>query len=274
VTDDVELLIAGGGLTGLLLGAACASAGLSVGVVDPQSPEESVGEPFDGRTSAIAGGSRNVLDAIGVWASIAEDAEPILEIRVADADSPLFLHYDHRELGSDEPLGYIIENRLLRRALIERVRSIQHLAFLVPLAIDSVMQTPLGATALLSDGQQIRARLVAAADGQRSPLRRAAGIQSTELQYRQISIVTMVRHERSHRGIAIEHFLPAGPFAILPMTGNRSSIVWTERAELVPRLIQLSDADFASELAARFGDFLGHIEPIGPRWSYPLSRVL
>jgi 2-octaprenyl-6-methoxyphenol hydroxylase len=105
-------------------------------------------------------------------------------------------------------------------------------------------------------------------------LRRAAGIRTVEWQYRQTGIVTTVRHERPHRGIAVEHFLPAGPFAILPMTGNRSSIVWTERAELAPRLIALSDAAFSAELAARFGDFLGTVEPVGPRWTYPLGLLL
>jgi 2-octaprenyl-6-methoxyphenol hydroxylase len=274
VIDDVELLIVGGGLVGLMLAAACGGAGLPVTVVDPQDPAASLEDPFDGRTSAIAAGSRNVLEAIGVWPQVAGDAEPILEIRVADDNSPLFLHYDHRELGSDEPLGYIVENRVLRRALIERVQSTPNLVLLAPLAVSAVSRTPLGATASLSDGRYIKARLVAAADGQRSPLRRAAAIGSAELRYHQIAIVTVVRHERPHRCIAVEHFLPAGPFAILPMTGNRSSIVWTERTELAPQLISLSDSDFAKELAARFGDFLDDIEPIGPRWSYPLGLLL
>src|SRR6202021_2034309 len=105
------------------------------------------------------------------------------------------------------------------------------------------------------------------------PLRQAAGIRTVEWAYKQISIVPTVAHERPHAGIAIEHFLPAGPFAILPMTGNRSSIVWTEDAALAPHILKLPDADFAAELAARFGDFLGTIEPVGPRWSYPLSLM-
>jgi 2-octaprenyl-6-methoxyphenol hydroxylase len=274
VTDDVELLIAGGGLTGLLLAVACAGAGLTVAVVDRQDPATSLGESFDGRTSAIAYGSHQVLDGIGLWPGVAADAEPILEIRIADDQSPLFLHYDHRELGTGTPLGYIVENRVLRRALIERVRSIPNLVFLAPLSVLSVSGSPLAATALLSDGREIRARLVAAADGQQSPLRRAAGIRTLEQRYGQTGIVTTVRHQHPHRGVAVEHFLPAGPFAILPMTDNRSSIVWTERAELAPRLINLSDVAFADELAARFGDFLGTIEPIGPRWAYPLAVLL
>jgi hypothetical protein len=120
----------------------------------------------------------------------------------------------------------------------------------------------------------MRARLVAAADGRESPLRRAAGIQTIEWRYPQTGIVTTVRHQRPHNGIAVEHFMRAGPFAILPMTENRSSIVWTERGELAPRLVALSDAAFAAELAARFGDFLGPVEPLGPRWTYPLTLLL
>src|SRR5437588_64243 len=186
MADDAELIIAGGGLNGMLLAVACAGAGLPVIVLDRQDP-------------------------------------------AATADEG-------------------------------------------------------GAVVRLADGAQLRTRLVAAADGQNSPLRRAAGIGTVEWRYRQTGIVTTVQHERPHRGIAVEHFLPAGPFAILPMTDEpvedaahprrgRSSIVWTEDADLAPRLLALPDAEFAAELRARFGDFLGEIEPIGPRWGYKLALM-
>jgi len=272
--EDVELLIAGGGLTGLLLGIACAGSGLDVAVVDRQDPLALLADDFDGRSSAISYGSHRVLNAIGLWPQLASDAEPIREIRVADDTSPLFLHYDHRDLEPSVPLGFIIENRLLRRAMIDRANSIQSLRLLMPATVASVSTSALGATAELSDGQEVRARLVAAADGSASPLRRAAGIRTVEWRYPQTGIVTTVRHERPHNGVAVEHFMPAGPFAILPMTGHRSSIVWTERAELASRLVDLSDTAFAAELTARFGDFLGSVEPIGPRWTYPLTLLL
>jgi 2-octaprenyl-6-methoxyphenol hydroxylase len=274
VIDDVELLIAGGGLIGLLLGVGCAGAKLEVAIVDRHDPEAMLGEGFDGRSSAIAYGSRRVFEALGLWPAIAEEAEPILEIRVADDDSRLFLHYDHRELGTSIPLGYVVENRVLRRALIECARSLPNLSFLAPCSVGSIRTSPMAAVATLSDGHPVAARLVAAADGQGSPARRAAGIRTVDWRYRQTSIVTTACHERAHCGIAVEHFLPAGPFAILPMTGNRSSIVWTERAELAQRLIALHDAAFAAELCARFGDFLGAVEPVGPRWTYPLGLML
>ena len=274
MTDDVELVVAGGGLTGLLLGVACAGAGLAAAVVDRQDPAAMLDAGFDGRSSAIAAGSRRVLDALGLWADIAAEAEPILEIRVVDDNSPLFLHYDHRDLGGTTPLGYIVENRVLRRVLFEQARRLPSLTLLAPLAVEAVEAMPAAAVAQLSDGRRLRTRLVAAADGAGSPLRHSAGIRTLERRYRQVGIVATVAHQRPHAGIAVEHFLPAGPFATLPMTGNRSSIVWTERAALAPRLMALPDDAFAAELAARFGDFLGPVEPVGPRWCYPLALML
>jgi 2-octaprenyl-6-methoxyphenol hydroxylase len=288
MADDVELLVAGGGLNGLLLGIAVADAGLRVAVVDRQDPATMLDEKFDGRASAIAYGSKLMLDGTGVWPAVAADAEPIREIRVADDNSPLFLHYDHRDLvpeGAEAaPLGYIVENRVLRRALFERTRGLPSLRLLAPQMVESVARNDNAAVATLGNGTRLSARLVAAADGKDSPLRRAAGIRTVEWRYKQVGIVTTVAHERPHGGIAVEHFLPAGPFAILPMTDEssqdaarprrgRSSIVWTENAALAPHLMQLPDGEFAKELHSRFGDFLGGIEPVGPRWAYPLSLM-
>ena len=274
MSDDAELLIAGGGLNGLLLGIACAGAGLEVVLVDREDPAAMLEQGFDGRSSAIAYGSQQVLSALGLWPAIAADAEPILEIRVADDNAPFFLHYDHRELSTDAPLGWIVENRVLRRALIEHARSLPSLVFLAPLEIGAIETWPALAEAALSDGRRMTVRLIAAADGAASPLRRSAGIRTVDWRYPQTAIVTTVRHDRPHAGIAVEHFLPAGPFAILPMTGSRSSIVWTERAELAAGLLALPDAAFAAELAARFGEFLGAVEPVGPRWRYPVALML
>ena len=274
VNQDVEVLIAGGGLIGLLLGIACAGAGLEVAIVDPTDPVAVLGENFDGRSSAIAYGSFRVLVALGLWPEIGPWAEPISEIRVADDESPLFLHYDHRQLRTGAPLGYVVENRVLRHVLIERARSLPSLSFLAPLAVGSVDNSTFAAVVALTDGRRVTCRLVAAAEGKKSGLRRAAGIPTVEWRYGQTAIVTTACHEHSHGGIAVEHFLPAGPFAILPMTGNRSSIVWTERPELAARLIALPDKEFGVELAARFGNFLGVVKPVGPRWIYSLGLML
>jgi 2-octaprenyl-6-methoxyphenol hydroxylase len=288
MSDDAELVIAGAGLNGMLLAVACAGAGIEVAIVDPQDPAAMLDQGFDGRTSAIAYGSRLVFDGIGLWPAIEADAEPIREIRVADNGSPLFLHYDSAELGDPvTPLGYIVENRVLRRALLEQARTLPTLRLLTPRHITAVEADDTATVAVLDgsdEGDRLRARLVVAADGANSPLRHAAGIGAIEWRYRQTGIVTTVAHARPHGGIAVEHFLPAGPFAILPMTDEpsedaalarrgRSSIVWTEHAGLAPRLVALPEADFAAELRARFGDFLGDIEPVGPRWSYRLALL-
>src|ERR1700687_3642491 len=138
MADDAELVIAGGGLNGMLLAVACAGAGLSTIVIDRQDPEAMIADSFDGRTSAIAYGSRLVFDGIGLWPDIAAQAEPIREIRVADDGAPLFPLYDSRDLGGDTPLGYIVENRMLRRALYDRARALPNLQLLAPRRIAAV----------------------------------------------------------------------------------------------------------------------------------------
>ena len=271
-TIETEVLVVGGGMVGLTLGCALADVGVAVAVADRADPATVVDASFDGRVSAIAYGSRRVLEAIGLWPALAPQAEPILEIRVSDGDSPLFLHYDHAEIG-DQPLGHMVENRLIRHALFDLVARHDRLRLLAPCAVDAVTRGAAGVAARLADGREVRARLVVAADGRGSGLRRAAGINVTTWRYPQTGIVCTVAHERPHRGIAHERFLPAGPFAILPMTGDRSSLVWTERADLAPAMMALDNAAFGAEMARRFGEFLGDLEVVGPRWSYPLSLV-
>jgi 2-octaprenyl-6-methoxyphenol hydroxylase len=268
----VELIVVGGGLTGLMLGIACAGAGLEVAVIDREAPATMLADPFDGRTTAIAHGSKRVLEGIGLWQRVADAAEPIREIRVADGGSPLFLHYDHRDIG-DAPLGYIVENRTLRRALMEAAAALPTLRHLAPQAVERVEREEARAVAHLAQGGRVTGALVAACDGGRSPLRQAAGIKTIAWNYPQVSIVCTVGHALPHQGVAVEHFLPGGPFAILPMTGNRSSIVWTERATLAPALMALDEARFLAELGRRFGDFLGALHLEGPRWSHPLSLL-
>lgn len=271
-TTQVDVLVVGGGLAGLTVAAALSAPGVSVAVVERESPDAMLAAPFDGRSSAIAHGSYQVLKASGVWKNV-EDFCPIDEIRVTDGGSPLFLHFDHREVG-DDPMGFMVENRLMRRALLATIRARPSVTLFAPAEVESVERGINGVTARLSDGREIRARLAVGAEGRRSPLRGQAGIRTTEWRYRQTGIVCTVRHERPHRNIAHERFLPAGPFAILPLSGNRSSIVWTEREDLTPAMMALDDGAFHDQLADRFGVFLGELEIVGPRWSYPLSLLL
>jgi 2-octaprenyl-6-methoxyphenol hydroxylase len=268
-----DIAVVGGGLSGLSLAIACAAAGIETAVVDREDPAKFRDAAYDGRTTAIAYGSQQVLKGIGVWDALSAYAEPIREIRVADGDSPLFLHYDRAEIDA-EALGYIVENRLLRGALQARAETLPSLTLYAPSAVEQVEFGETQAQLALSDAGRIAASLVVGADGRNSPMREAAGIKTWRKSYRQIAIVCVVRHEKPHRGVAVEHFRAAGPFAILPMQGNRSSIVWTEEEHEASLLLALDDKAFAHQLASRFGDFLGRVEPEPGRWSYPLSLIL
>ena len=271
----VDVAIIGGGTIGLTLGISLAQSGIQVAVVDRELPLQRADEPFDGRSFAIAYGSKGILDGIGVWPLVADDAQPILEIRVADNSAPSFLHYDHREVGSD-PFGWIVESRTLRRALLNRAASLPNLRHVAPVAVEKTERTAERCSVLLADGRRILAPLIVGADGRSSHLRREAGIRTIDWRYGQDAITLTVAHERPHLGIAVEHFLPSGPFAILPMADDaegrhRSSIVWTERVAIAKQMMKLDEAQFSMQLTRRFGDFLGQVQPIGPRWCHALS---
>jgi 2-octaprenyl-6-methoxyphenol hydroxylase len=272
-----DVAVVGGGLSGLSLAIACAAAGIETVVIDREDPAKFRDAAYDGRTTAIAYGSQQVLKGIGVWDALSAHAEPIRAIRVADGNSPLFLHYDRSEIEA-EALGYIVENRLLRGALQERAEALPSLTLHAPSAVEEVAFEDTQAHLTLSDGRRVAAALVVGADGRNSPMREAAGIKTWGRSYRQIAIVCVVRHAKPHNGVAVEHFRAAGPFAILPMTdsddgAHRSSIVWTEEEHDAPALLALDEKSFARQLASRFGDFLGKVEPERGRWSYPLSLI-
>jgi 2-octaprenyl-6-methoxyphenol hydroxylase len=282
-TRSVDVAIAGGGMVGLTLAIALADAGFAVALVDALPAETRAAVAYDGRSSAIAAGSKRVLETLGLWPAMAAAASPILDIRVSDARvgeaaASLFLHYDHRDLatkdGAAEPLGYIVENRAIRRALIEAVRARPALAHLAPASVVGFVAKPGRITLALADGGAIEATLAVAADGRDSPLRLAAGIRLAAWDYPQTGIVCTIGHALPHGGVAHEHFLPSGPFAVLPMVddehGHRSSIVWTERRERAPAILALDDAAFSAEIERRFGPSLGRIRIIGGRWAYPL----
>ena len=261
--EKVDIAVAGGGMVGICLAVGLAGIGARVALVERRQIAQLA--ESDGRGSAIAAASQRLLQGLGLWAQLAPDAQPIREIRVADGGA--FLHFDHGEMR-EGPLGWIVENAAIRRALARALSRSDALVF------DGVRAAAKGEGILaLDDGTSLRARLVIAADGRESPLRTAAGIETLRWSYPQTAIVCAVAHEMPHRGVAYEHFMPAGPFAILPMTGRRSSIVWTERAERAPTYLSLDADAFAEELSRRFGGFLGSVTPVGRRWSYPLSVV-
>lgn len=267
-----EVAIVGGGLSGLTLACALGTAGVPVVVIDRDPPSAQMAPHFDGRTTAIAYGSGKVLDGAGIWPYLADEAGPILDIRVTDQNAPLFLHYDHREVGT-RPFGWIVENRVIRRALMRRLAELPSVTHLAPVAVTGLDRSGARATVRLADGRTVRARLIVGADGKKSLCREDAGIDTLSWSYGQHAIITNIEHELPHGGTAVELFLPAGPFAMLPLPGNRTSIVWSERAELGPWYLKLGDAAFTAELQSRVGDWLGRIRPIGPRAAYPLGLM-
>ncbi len=275
-TIKTNVLVVGGGLAGGTLSLALAGAGLKVVTVDRDDPAIWANAAFDGRASAIALSSKRVLESVGIWKHAGKSAAPIKDIRVSDGPSPLFLHYDHTQLG-DEPFGFMVENRAIRTAINLEVPKQKNLTYLAPGEVETFAFDEAAARATLKDGTVIEAALVIGCDGRGSQTRTAAAIGLTEWPYHQTGIVCTVEHERPHDYCAQERFLPSGPFAILPLQGTkekpgcRSSIVWTERADLAPIMMGLDDEDFLEELSLRFGDYLGELKIIGKRFAYPLS---
>ena len=200
----------------------------------------------------------------------------ILDIRISDGDSPLYLHFDHSDV-SNEPLGFIVENRNLRAALLKVIKKHKRIKFIAPEQIVKTRYSSFHTEAMLQNNQKIKAKLIVAADGKNSLTRENAGISSIKLPYAQSAIICSVKHEFPHEFTAHEHFLPSGPFAILPLKtaqdklGHVSSIVWTEKTKFADFVMSLPDKEFQAELTLRFGDFLGGLSSFGPRFSYPLS---
>ncbi len=283
MTDAIEtdVCIMGAGPVGGVLACLLAEAGLRVAVIDRAALPPMTHPDFDGRAYAIAAGSRRVLRQAGLWDALLYAPGPIRDIRVSDGRvgrpaSPLFLHFDAAEL--DQPaFGWMVEARSLRMALNARLAAMPGVLVLAP-AEASVARGVAGVTVQVAGGPRIACRLVVAAEGRHSPLREQAGIAVTRIPYRQTAMVGAIAHERPHNGTALEHFLPAGPFAQLPMAGtegapNLSAFVWTERDAAAPRLLALDDAAFARELTRRLGTHLGAVRIAGRRWSYPLSAM-
>jgi len=277
-SNSTDVAIVGGSMVGLTLALALAQAGLKSIIIDPLPESAQTDTKFDGRVCALAFATCRMYQALGVWEAMAPNAQAINDIMVTDGTvkggaSPFFLHYDHRELG-DNALGHILENRFNRLALFEAVKANDLITLISPAKSVSITRSASGAEVLLDTGQTIKARLVAGCDGRGSQTRKSAGIKTVSWTYKQSGIVTTVEHERPHKGIAQEYFLPSGPFAILPMTGNRASLVWTERSDLVEAMMALDEDAFNVEIAARFGDYLGAVKAVGPRFSYPLGLQL
>lgn len=270
--DRADVIIFGGGLVGLALASALDSSGLSVILLDPADPAPRTDAAFDGRTSAVSSSSMRMFKAIGVADHLPEPGCPIWRIAVADGLQAGGLHFDPDD---EEPLGFMHENRNLRAALFGRAEAGKNIWMLWKSTVQRVDRTEGGVVVALADGRKLHAPLLVAADGRSSPTREAAGISMARWKYDHQAIVSVVRHERPHDHVAYEIFYPSGPFALLPMnddtTGHRSAIVWSVPREDAAGWLSLADTDFAAEAEAAMGRFLGKVEMLAPRSSFPLG---
>lgn len=268
--QKTDVIVVGGGPVGSAIAFGLDQAGLDVTLIDRQPAETLKAPEADGRGFAISYSSKLLLDTLGLWGELAPYAEPIQDIRVTNGKAPFYLHFDHKEVG-ENALGYLVESAYVRagfaKVLSEKFtgqclnacEAVSYKEYVDHIKLE------------LSDGQQIETKLIIAADGKNSTMRELAGIGTFGWSYKQTAIVCSVTHPEHHQGVAHEHFMSSGPFAVLPLKGGHSSsIVWTEKEALAGQYIGMSEEDFSAEMTRRF-PYLGPLTLSSKRWSYPLS---
>ncbi|MFT7057881.1 MAG: 2-octaprenyl-6-methoxyphenol hydroxylase [Pseudorhodobacter sp.] len=275
---DADILIVGGGLNGPALALALAQGGLRVTVVDARPAPARSEAGFDGRAYALAIASKRLLSVIGVWPGIADKVQPILQIKASDGHAgegaaPFFLNFDHAEI-EEGPMGFMAEDRHLYAAFLAAMAAEPLITLLSGEMVTAQHVTPASAAITLASGKSLNARLIVGCDGRSSGTALRAGIKRSGWGYGQTALVTAVNHALPHNGIAQQFFMPEGPLAILPLLGNRSSIVWSETEARAAAIHALPDAEYLMALRPRFGDFLGEISLAGARYTYPLSLTL
>ena len=276
-----DLIIAGGSFVGLALAcglAKCAPGGFRIAVVERMPAAEARSGAFDGRSVALTAAAKQMLGALGIWPRISADAQPVLAMDITDSklEFPIrsvLLNF-RVEQGGDEPSALIVENAVLRRALYEAAESLPDVTLIAPETVAGIELGESSAAVTLGSGKKLLANLLVAADGQRSALRKMAGFKIVEWTSDQAAISGTIAHEKPHQGNAVQHFLPSGPFALLPMVGNRSSIVWTERADEARRIMASGEAEMLAEIDKRIGGALGRISLAGKLSAFPLSMTL
>jgi 2-octaprenyl-6-methoxyphenol hydroxylase len=273
-----DILIVGGGLNGPALALAMAQTGHTVTIIDALKETARNDAGFDGRSYALALASQKLLNTIGIWPAIADDAQPMLEIKVTDGragegPSPFFMHFDHAEI-EEGPMGYMIEDRFLRRAFLDAMQSDPRITQISGETVVAQEVNTNTATVTLASGKSVSGRVLIGSDGRASGTATRAGITRTAWDYGQTALVCAVAHELPHNGIAHQFFMPPGPLAILPLTQNRCSIVWSETDENARRINALDDAAYLDALRPRFGGFLGQISLAGKRFTYPLNLTI
>lgn len=278
MTENSDILIVGGGLNGPPLALALAQSGHQVTIIDALGEKVRRNAAFDGRAYALALASQRLLAMIGVWDKVADKAQPMLDIKVTDGHAgagpaPFFMHFDHAEI-EEGPMGFMVEDRHLRRAFLDAMADTPGITQISGKTVveQSVEQAVVRLT--LDDGAELAGTLLIGCDGRRSGTASRAGIGRTGWEYGQTALVCAIRHEQPHHGVAHQFFMPPGPLAILPLTGNRSSIVWSEKTETARQINAQDDAGYLAALRPRFGDFLGDISLEGQRFAYPLNLTI
>ena len=282
---DADVIIAGAGIAGATLALALHQAGLKPVLIDPVVFDAQTAPTFDGRASAIAYAAFRQWKALGLAPDLEPHAQRIEQILVTDGSTPgaasggqtpFFLRFDSAEIADSsdgEPLGYLLENRHIRAALAKAVLA-AGIEVLAPAKVATAAFESRAAKVTLEDGRTLRAPLAVGAEGRGSAIRKAAGIGEIGWDYKQTGVVATVRFDEPHAGVAHEYFLPGGPFAILPLTGNRASLVWTETSARGAALKDARPEVFHAHLQRRFGDYLGTAVVEGPVFTYPLSLQL
>lgn len=278
MTKDSDIIIVGGGLNGPALALALAGGGMNVTVIDSQPVGKLTSGGFDGRAYALALASQRMLAALDIWKHVSANSQPILDIYTSDGrpgegPSPWVLHFDHEDV-KEGPMGFILEDRFLRKTLLSEVSSHPRIQSINGCSVVAQKVSPHSASVSLDDGRILSGSLMVGCDGRNSATARRAGIDRMGWDYDQTALVCAISHDKPHNGIAHQLFLPNGPLGILPLPGNRCSIVWAESTDRAKAINALPEEEFLRELRPRFGDFLGRIRLEGQRYTHPLKLTV